>query len=316
MKILVTGGCGYTGTRLVQSLLAKGHEVIVIDTQWFGNYLKEARSLKVIKQDIRNFNEDFMDGVEVVVHLANIANDPSVDLDPVLSWEVNVLCAMNLAEVSVRHGVRKFIYASSGSVYGVQDADKVDESLALVPISVYNKTKMIAERVLLSYSDKIDMYCVRPATVCGVSPRQRLDVAVNILSSQALNTGRIKVFGGGQTRPNIHIEDLVSVYEHFMGSRAQPGIYNAGFENLTILEIAEFIKSVVPCEIVKTNSNDPRSYRLCSQKLLNSGFEPQHSIRDAVRDLCEAHSNGRLDDSITCHNVRWMKSLSESGKLS
>ena len=201
MKILVTGGCGYTGTRLVQSLLAKGHEVIVIDTQWFGNYLKEARSLKVIKQDIRNFNEDFMDGVEVVVHLANIANDPSVDLDPVLSWEVNVLCAMNLAEVSVRHGVRKFIYASSGSVYGVQDADKVDESLALVPISVYNKTKMIAERVLLSYSDKIDMYCVRPATVCGVSPRQRLDVAVNILSSQALNTGRIKVFGGGANSP-------------------------------------------------------------------------------------------------------------------
>ena len=194
-------------------------------------------------------------------------------------------------------------------MYGVQDADKVDESLALVPISAYNKTKMIAERVLLSYSDKIDMYCVRPAAVCGVSPRQRLDVAVNILSSQALNTGRITVFGGGQTRPNIHIEDLVSVYEHFMGSRAQPGIYNAGF-NLTILEIAEFIKSVVPCEIVEQIVMILGLTGFVRRSYLTPVLSLNIPIRDAVRDLCEAHSNGRLDDSITCHNVRWMKSLS------
>ena len=314
MNILVTGGCGYTGTRLVQSLLDKGHNVMVVDTEWFGNYLPKDASLNIIKQDVRDFNENLMSGVDVVFHLANIANDPSVDLDPVLSWEVNVLCAMKLVESAVRYGVRRFIYASSGSVYGVQDVDKVNESLPLVPISVYNKTKMIAERVLLSYSNKIEMYCVRPATVCGVSPRQRLDVAVNILTSQALNTGKIKVFGGEQTRPNIHIEDLVLVYEHLMSPKVTPGIYNAGFENLSILEIAKFIQTTIPCEIEKTESNDPRSYRLCSQKLLDSGFEPRYSINDAVQDLCKAHSNGQLEDSPTCYNVKWMKRLFDSKK--
>ena len=160
MKIIVTGGCGYTGVLLVDALLELGHQVVVVDTQWFGNILGDHQSLTVLKQDIRDLDSLVFEGAETVFHLANIANDPSVDLDPVLSWEVNVLGAMHLAELAKRSQVKRFIYASSGSVYGVQDAERVTENLPLVPISVYNKTKMVAERVLLSYANTMDIFCV------------------------------------------------------------------------------------------------------------------------------------------------------------
>ena len=313
MKILVTGGCGYTGVLLTQELLKAGHEVVVVDIQWFGNTLEDHQNLQVCKVDIRETGSIPFEGVDVVFHLANVANDPSVDLDPTLSWEVNALAALQIAESAVKAKVKRLIYASSGSVYGIQDAERVTEDLQLVPISVYNKTKMVAERVLLSYAGQMEIYCVRPATVCGVSPRQRLDVAVNMLTLQALERGEITVFGGDQTRPNIHIKDLIRTYTHFLDSDCAPGIYNAGFENLSIGEIAERVQEAVPCKITKTPSNDPRSYRLCSDKLLSTGFAPKHSVAEAMVDLQKAYANGDVRDTPECHNVKWMTHLKENG---
>ena len=193
MRILVTGGCGYTGTILVNRLLDLKHKIIVIDTQWFGNHLKSNKNLKIIRKDIRNFNEKIMKNIDVIYHLANIANDPSVELNPSLSWEVNVLATKKLVEKAIKFKVKQFIYASSGSVYGIKKEKKVTEKLNCAPISIYNKTKMIAERVLQSYSKDINIHCIRPATVCGFSPRMRLDVSVNMFVYQALTKGEMTV---------------------------------------------------------------------------------------------------------------------------
>ena len=310
MRLLVTGGCGYIGTVLTGRLLEDGHHVTVVDTQWFGNHLEEHPDLVVLEQDLRDSRAIPLDGIDAILHLANIANDPAVELNPELSWEINVLAGQQLADLAVRYGVRQFIYASSGSVYGVKQEDEVTEDLALEPISVYNKTKMVAERVLLSYRDQMIVHCIRPATVCGLSPRMRLDVTVNMLTYQALTEGRMTVFGGRQTRPNIHIGDMVGVYQHFLAQPDLPtGCYNAGFENLSILEVAELVQAEIPAEIVVTESVDPRSYRQNSDKLLATGFMPRHGVRDAIGDLAAAERQGRLNHDETCHTVRRMKQL-------
>jgi len=310
MKILITGGCGYVGTVLTQQLLMDGHEVTVVDTQWFGNHLTPHPNLAVHKQDIREVDAIPLGGVEALLHLANIANDPGVELNPTLSWEVNVLAGQQLIDRAVRSGVKQFIYASSGSVYGVKDEPQVTEDLPLVPISVYNKTKMVAERVLLSYQDQLQVHCIRPATVCGWSPRMRLDVSVNMLTLQALKNGRITVFGGQQTRPNIHIQDMVRVYQHFLAKPELPsGCYNAGFENISILEIAERVTERIPAEIVVSESNDPRSYRQNSDKLQATGFLPKYSVDTAIEEVIEKYRSKELVDQDQCYTVRWMKHL-------
>ena len=251
MNILITGGCGYVGTPLTESLLARGHTVTVVDLQWFGNFLPTHPKLTVIREDIRNADRIPMTGVDVVIHLANIANDPCSDLNSKLNWEVNTLATMFLVERAIAHKVPQFIFASSGSVYGVKDEPEVTENLSLVPISDYNKTKMISERVLLSYADRICVNIVRPATVCGYSPRMRLDLSVNMLTMQAASKGRITVFGGNQTRPNIHLKDMLRVYHHFLEKgRSLPGIFNAGFENISILDIAQRVTKHVPAEVI------------------------------------------------------------------
>ena len=235
--ILVTGGCGYVGSSLVPSLLEYGYNIRVVDIQWFGSNLGDHKNLEVIKKDTRDLKKQDLDGVSKIIHLANIANDPAVDLDQVLSWEVNVLATQNLIDLATRQGnINQFIFASSGSVYGVKDEKNVTEDLQLVPISAYNKTKMVAERVVQSYADSMKIHSVRPATVCGMSKRMRLDVAVNILTFQALENGEISVFGGDQIRPNIHIDDMVAVYHHFLQNCEvlTSGAYNAGFENISI----------------------------------------------------------------------------------
>lgn len=315
-NILVTGGCGYTGTPLTRKLLDAGHQVTVFDTQWFGNHLAPHPSLTMVKGDVRNVGSIPLEGKDVVFHLANIANDPAVDLDPSLSWEVNALAAMQLADRSARSGVKQFVFASSGSVYGVKEEERVTEDLELVPISVYNKTKMVAERVLLSYASAMRVHCVRPATVCGFSPRMRLDVAVNMLTFQALQNKRITVFGGDQTRPNIHIEDLADVYLHLLAHpEIASGCYNAGFENISILEIAHIVTGLVPAEIIVSPSNDPRSYRLDSSKLLATGFSPKRSVHQAIEELIEHFQTGALSDDGSHHNVKWMQRLISSGAL-
>ena len=315
-KLLVTGGCGYVGTVLTRRVLDDGHQVVAFDTQWFGNELDDHPRLEVIRGDIRDYDSVPVEGVDAVLHMANIANDPCVDLDPVLSWEVNVLATMQLIDRAKRAGVGQFVFASSGSVYGVKEEEQVTEDLELVPISVYNKTKMCAERVLLSYREDMQVHCIRPATVCGYSPRMRLDVAVNMLTMQALSKGKITVFGGDQTRPNIHIEDLVDVYLHFLVKPDIPsGCYNAGFENISIREIAEAVKQRIDAEVVITESNDPRSYRLSSQKLLDTGFSPKRSVAEAIDEMIAFHREGVLTDQERSYNVKWMQHLAEKGEL-
>ncbi len=310
MHILVTGGCGYVGTQLTKQLLADDHQVTVADIQWFGNYLPKHENLTIVKVDIRDTDKVPMAGVDAIIHLANIANDPTGDLDSKLTWEVNVLASMQLMEKAIAYGVKQFIYASSGSVYGVKDESQVTEELSLVPITDYNKTKMISERVLLSYADRITLQCVRPATICGYSPRMRLDLSVNMLTMQALVKQRITVFGGKQVRPNIHLRDVINVYRHFLelGDKVT-GVFNAGFENLSILEIAEQVTESVPSEIVVTESNDPRSYRLNSDKLLATGFKPQYGVTEGITELINVFQSGQLIDDDHYYNMRIMKNL-------
>ncbi len=310
MKILITGGCGYKGSVLIPLLLDNGHEIINIDTQWFGNYLEDHPRLRNIKLDIRNLDQIPLNDIDTVIHLANIANDPAVELNPNLSWEVNVLAGQQLIDKAARLNIKHFIFASSGSVYGLKEEEKVTEDLELVPLSVYNKTKMIAERVFLSYSNKMKVHCIRPATVCGISPRMRLDVSVNMLTYHALSKSIITVFGGKQTRPNIHIKDIANVYNHFLINSSIPsGCYNAGFENISIMDIANKVKNFTGAEIKVTESNDPRSYRQDSTKLLNTGFIPKYGIDNAIQEISDAYKKGILNIDDSCNTVKWMKKL-------
>ena len=310
MNILVTGGCGYIGTVLTPKLVDQGHNVTVYDIMWFGNFLKEHKNLKIVQGDIRNIDAVPMAGIDAIIHLANIANDPCGDLNAKLAWEVNVLATMGLVEKAIANKVKQFILSSSGSVYGVKDEEKVTEELSLVPISDYNKTKMISERVLLSYKDRITVQCIRPATVCGYSPRMRLDLSVNMLAMQALANGRITVFGGDQTRPNVHIQDITDVFIHFLnlGDKA-PGIFNAGFENISILDIAKRVTEHVPAEIIVSESNDPRSYRINADKLWSTGFKQKHTVNDAIQEIIAAYRNGKLADQDLWYNIKIMKKL-------
>jgi nucleoside-diphosphate-sugar epimerase len=311
MHILITGGCGYTGTLLTNDLINLGHKVTVVDIQWFGNYLVPRKNLKIEKIDIRNHEKIPLQGVDTVVHLANIANDPSVELNARLSWEVNVLATQKLIENSVKNKIKQFIFASSGSVYGVKEEKDVTEELPLVPISTYNKTKMISERVLKSYENEIKFHCIRPATVCGFSPRMRLDVTVNMFAFQALKFKSMSVFGGNQVRPNIHIQDLINIYNHFISNPDLPsGFYNAGFENLKIIEIAQMVSKIIPSKIIVTeNNNDPRSYRQNSNKLLSTGFKKKFSVSEAIKDLKEKYESKQFTESEKCYTVKWMREL-------
>lgn len=307
MKILVTGGCGYKGSVLVPQLVRDGHDVTVVDAMWFGYHMAPDLGVVVLQEDIRNVAAVPLEGVDTVIHLANVANDPGVELDQTLSWEVNALATQQLADRAVRAGVKQFIFASSGSVYGVKDEPDVVEDLELVPISAYNKTKMVAERALMSYVGEMQVHNIRPATVCGVSPRMRFDVSVNMFAKQGYLDGRMTVFGGNQVRPNIHIDDLVNVYRHFIDNPDLPsGAYNAGFENIEILRIAEMVKERTGAEIVVTPSNDPRSYRQNSDKLLATGFNPHKTVSDAIDEVIEALRSGDLVDRDEWYTVRWM----------
>lgn len=307
MRVFVTGACGYKGSVLVPKLLRQGHKVVAFDIQWFGNFLEPHPDLDVVKGDVRNPDEVDLAGVDAIIHLSSVANDPCGDLDPKLTWEISCLATMRLADKAKRCGIKRFIYASSGSVYGVKDEPQVTEDLELLPISEYNKTKMCGERILLSYKDDMVVQIVRPATVCGYSPRQRLDVSVNMLTMQALTKGKITVFGGDQTRPNIHMDDITDLYLFLLDHPEHAGVYNAGFENISIMDIAQLVVKHVPAEIVVTPSNDPRSYRVNSDRLLATGFRPKKSVEDAIKEIIGMHAQGRLKDEDRWHNLKWMQ---------
>ena len=329
-RVAVIGGAGYKGCVLVHKLLAQAHDVVVFDLLLFGTEgLPEGDDrLKIIEGDVRDVAayHAAVDGADAVINLACISNDPSFELDPSLSREINFEAFEPMVQATVEAGVPLYIYASTSSVYGVSDAPEVTEDHPLVPVSDYNRYKGMTEPLLLKYqSDSFTPVIIRPATVCGYSPRTRLDLTVNILTNHAVNKGKITVFGGAQKRPNIHIEDITDLYIDLLDRWPIELIagqtFNAGYENFTVRELADQVKSVVedefpdlaPIEIVTTPSDDMRSYHVSSKKIADTlGWEPQRSIEDAVRDLCVAFREGKLPDSFDddkYFNVRATKQL-------
>ena len=287
VKILVTGGSGYKGAVLIPKLLKKGYKVVNIDKQWFGLNQRKHKNLKNFRLDVLDIKDKHMKNIDAIIHLASIANDPMAELDKNLSWETSALGTKILMDLAIKHKIKRIIYASSGSVYGIKKERKVHENLSLKPISLYNKVKMVTERLIQSYKDKIEIFIVRPATVCGYSPRMRLDVTVNILTYSSITKNKITVFGGKQIRPNIHIDDITDIYLFFLKcSKKLSGIYNAGFENLSITKIAKLVRKHTGSKIqFFKNHNDPRSYRQDSTKLLKAGFKPKKGIEDAIKEL-------------------------------
>jgi nucleoside-diphosphate-sugar epimerase len=327
-KIAVIGGAGYKGCVLVPKLLAKGYDVTVFDLMLYGaDGLPQHPRLQVIEGDIRNTSHyaRSIAGSDAVINLACISNDPSFELDPGLSRAINFDCFEPMVRASVDAGVQRYIYASTSSVYGVSDAPEVTEEHPLVPVSDYNKYKGMSEPDLLKYqSPSFTTVIIRPATVCGYSPRLRLDLTVNILTNHAINRRKVTVFGGAQKRPNIHIEDITDLYVELLElpkEKIAGQTFNAGYENFTVAELAEQVKRVVeqefpelaPIPVVTTPSDDPRSYHVSSQKIADHlGWRPKRSIEDAVRDLCRAFRDGRIPDSFDddrYFNVRTVKKL-------
>ena len=308
MKILVTGGCGYKGSVLIPKLLGLGYKILSIDTQWFGNYLPKHKNLTNIKLNINNINEINLKGINAIIHLASIANDPMADLDENLSWETSALGTYKLIEAALKYNIKKIIYASSGSVYGIKKEKKVHENLDLNPISLYNKVKMVTERVLLSYNKSIDINIVRPGTVCGYSPRMRYDLTVNAMTYSALKTGKISVFGGKQIRPNIHIGDLINLYLMLLKKNYSNLTVNAGFENLSILNIAKKISKITNAKVlIFKDKNDPRSYRMSSDRLKKIGFKPKHNVQKAIIDLKSMFNANLLKNDKKFYSVNWLK---------
>ena len=314
-RVLVTGGAGYKGCVLVPKLLNAGYAVTVYDLMLFGSRgLAPHPNLDIVVGDIRDTQSfaDAVQGCEYVIHMACISNDPSFELDPDLSKTINFDCFEPLVVASKKAGVRRFIYVSSSSVYGVSDAPDVTEEHPLVPLTDYNKYKGMCEPILLRHgSADFVPVILRPATVCGYSPRMRFDLTVNILTNHAFNRGVITVFGGAQKRPNIHIDDVTELYVRMLEYPEEliaGEIFNAGYENHTVAQLAEIAKRIVerefpekaPIRVETTTSNDNRSYHVSSRKIAAKlGYTPQRSIEDAVRDLCCAFRVGKFDDSMT-----------------
>lgn len=326
-RILVTGGAGYVGHVLVPQLLEDGYNVTVYDTLYFGSLLPDHPRLKIVQGDIRDTKKlsDALQGIDAVIHLACISNDASFQLDEALSKTINLDAFEPMVVAAKAAGVKRFIYASTSSVYGISDSDNVTEDHPLVPLTLYNKFKGMCEPLLFKHQTS-DFVCttIRPATICGYSPRCRLDLTVNILTNHAVNKGRITVFGGAQKRPNLHIRDMVDAYRTFLtvaDDKIAGDTFNCGYQNHTVMEIAEIVKSTVEAEIPSigkidvdvTETDDNRSYHINSDKIARIvGFTPRRSIEDAVRELCVAFREGKLPDSFDddrYYNVRTMKAL-------
>ena len=297
MNFLITGGAGYIGTKLTKHLLSKNHNVVVVDNLWFGNKHTKHKNLKIIKEDVRNFDKLNIKKIHTIIHLANIANDPTVELNPTLSWEVNVLASKIIAEHAIKNKVKKIIYFSSGSVYGVKKEKKVTEDLKLDPISVYNKTKMIAERIFLSYKNQIEIKCLRPATVSGFSERLRLDLTVNKLTFDAYYKKKIFVDGGAQIRPTVNLKDIIRVVDHllFAKKKFKNNIYNMGFENLSIMQVAKRIQKKTGAKLIVKKKEDIRSYRQDSSRLIKTGFKPKFNIDDSIDELILHFSQKKIN---------------------
>jgi nucleoside-diphosphate-sugar epimerase len=327
-RVLVTGGAGYKGCVLVPKLLNKGYEVAVYDLMLFGSAgLPSHPKLDVVKGDIRDTKSyaEAVKGSDAVIHMACISNDPSFELDPRLSTTINYDCFEPMVKASRDAGVRRFVYVSSSSVYGVSDASEVTEDHPLVPLTDYSRCKALCEPILMNYgTDTFVPVIMRPATVCGYSPRMRFDLTVNILTNHAVNKGVITVFGGGQKRPNVHIDDICELYVKLLeypDEMVRGQIFNAGYENHTVSQLAGMAKdgverafpAKVPIRIETTSTNDNRSYHVSSKRIAEKlGWTPKRTIDDAIGDLCRAFQTGKFADSMTNEeyvNVKRVKAL-------
>jgi nucleoside-diphosphate-sugar epimerase len=326
-SILITGGGGYVGSALVPALLKKGHRVKPVDLFWYGEDVfadcNRHPSLQRIKADIRDAAamDRAMEGVDAVIHLACISNDPSFDLDPHLGKSINLDCFPALLDAAMKHGVKRFIYASSSSVYGVKEEPDVREDAEPLPLTDYSKFKLECERIFLERVPKGKMVrsIIRPATVCGYAPRMRLDLTVNILTIHALVNRKIRIFGGKQLRPNLNILDMVGAYELFLDAPAEKidGVpFNVGFENRTVEDIAHMVKRTIGDEGIALQfeeSSDNRSYHVNSDRVRDVlGFRPRYTIEDAIRSVVEAYRAGLFVDPMNNPvyvNIKRMKQL-------
>ena len=321
-KIFITGGAGYVGSKLVPKLLKLGYEVTVLDLMIYGeNVLNDHEKLKKVKGDIRNKSllEKIVPGHDSVIHLACISNDPSYELNPTLGKSINYDAFEPLVKVSIESNVNRFIYASSSSVYGIKKEKNVTEDMKLEPLTDYSKFKGGCEKILNSYkSENFITTTIRPSTVCGYAKRQRLDLVVNILTNHAFHNREIKVFGGDQLRPNVHIEDMIDSYLTILTAptkKINGQIFNVGFRNQSVNELADDVKKVIgnDINIVNTKSDDNRSYHVSSEKIKETlGFETKYTIKDAVLDLKKAFQNNMLPNSLSDEkyfNLKKMQSI-------
>jgi nucleoside-diphosphate-sugar epimerase len=325
-NVLVTGGAGYVGSVLVPKLLAEGHKVAVLDLYLYGEHLfdayKDHPRLRQVRGDLRDAAtvREALWGCNAVIHLACISNDPSFELNPELGRSINYDAFRPLVRAAKAAGVERFIYASSSSVYGIKEEPEVTEELPLEPLTDYSKFKAMCEEVLEQERAPGFVTCtLRPATVCGYAPRQRLDVVVNILTNQAFNTRRIKVLGGTQKRPNIHVEDMADLYAFMLqqpDEKIDGEVYNAGYENHSLMQLAEMVKRQVgnDIEVDVVPTNDLRSYHVSSEKMRRQlGFKPKHTIEDAVRGLVHAFRAGKLPNSLEDPRYFNIKRMQEVG---
>jgi len=322
-KIFITGGSGYVGSVLTPYLIKKNYEVTVFDLMLYGETLTKNKNLKIIKGDIRNTKllYESIKGHDAVIHLACISNDPSFELNPTLGKEINLDAFAPLVEISKTLDVKRFIYASSSSVYGIKKEKNVDENMSLEPLTDYSKFKAKCEKILLKYKSKDFVTAIlRPATVCGYSSRQRLDLVVNILTNLAYHNREITVFGGDQLRPNIHIQDMVRAYELFIETNDKNingKIFNVGFENSTVNELALNVKKIIGSDVKIKNlpTNDDRSYHISSKKIENElGFKTKYNIFNAIEDLKNAFDNKLLSNCLKNENYFNIKKM-QSTKL-
>jgi nucleoside-diphosphate-sugar epimerase len=323
--VLVTGGAGYVGSVLIPLLLESGYQVRVLDLLLYGEHVfaevKDHPRLWIIKGDLRDQEllKASLAGTDAVIHLACISNDPSFELDPLLGRSINYEAFIPLVEISKASGIKRFIYASSSSVYGIKNKPNVTEELELEPLTDYSKFKMMCEEELQKRrTPGFTVTTLRPATVCGYSPRLRLDLSVNILTNHAINKGKITVFGGTQLRPNFHVRDCAELYVKTLewpAEKIDGQIFNAGYQNLSINAIAELVRDVVgrEVEIVATPSADNRSYHISSEKIKRElGYEPRFTIEDAVKDLKAAFDAGKVRDPMTnplFYNIKRMQEV-------
>ncbi len=319
--VLVTGGAGYVGSNLVPKLLAAGHRVTVLDLCIYGDVLPPHPDLRIVNGDLRSPVDvaAALAGCDAVIHLACISNDPSFDLDPTLGRSINYDCFRPLVRAAKDAGVRRFIYASSSSVYGIKNTPDVHEDLALEPLTDYSKYKAMCEDVLMAEREPgFVTVILRPATVCGYAPRLRLDLTVNILTNLAINNGRITVFGGTQFRPNLHVEDMTDLYVVLLeapDAAVDGKVWNAGYHNLKVMEIAEKVREEIGprVEIVVTPTDDHRSYHVSSERIRRDlGFAARRTVENAIVDLRDAFAAGKVPNSMTddrYYNIKRMQAL-------